>query len=332
MASNATVTDRVNNVQGSFIVGKFYTSVNILSIFINCIVCCAFIILKKKKLWSKEIFNFYFLFAFLIATTVLNDLVKISMREFTGVGGSWCTIYAVIVVFLEITRLWLILFLSLESYLIVRVDPTIHSQSLTSCYRMYFYRKRRLRSICLFILLACNVHMLCIHIYPGFGGPSCSIDSKDRWVRFYVYHWLTVFSTISCTCASLNLIWYLRAILIQSGNRDKIKHLRTLVTIPTVAMIWNTPLVVFQIIFYTNFIPSIIIKIIGLSIGFVYSIAIVIQNRNIRIAVCDVLTLFVSCCNTRRVLENETHDSMHYEVIEGDTLHKPLTSDFTNDS
>ena len=98
-------------------------------------------------------------------------------------------------------------------------------------------------------------------------------------------------------------------------------------TVPTVAMVWNAPLVVFRIIFDTKFIPSIVFHTLGLSIGFVYSIAIVIQNQHLRTAVCDVLNL---CGNygSKRISSNDSHENLDYEVTGDNTLNKPLKSDF----
>ena len=171
-----------------------------------------------------------------------------------------------------------------------------------------------------FIAIASTLHMLGIFIFVGFGGKSCNINSSDGVVRFLSYHWLTVLSTAMCAFFCLNLFCYIRSILIKSGHVNKVKNAYALTIVPAVALIYNIPLVIDRIVLSLNFVPSLFFQFVGNSIGLLYSLAIVTQNSNVRVALSGICCYICNWRNTKR-------DS----ILPDSSLHKRLTTDFSDE-
>ena len=295
-------------------------AVSMISVVVNSIVLLALVSMKHRQEWPRVTYNFFALFSCLLGSIVCLDAEKIVMRLFLNVADpSTCYWLAVTTVLLEIIRLWLIAFLSMESYLVLMVD-TRSTTELSDTYKIWFQGRRRFRTILKFIAIASTLHMLGIFIFVGFGGKSCNINSSDGVVRFLSYHWLTVLSTAMCAFFCLNLFYYIRSILIKSGNVNKVKNAYALTIVPAVALILNVPLVIDRIAFKLNFIPGWYFNIFGNAIGLLYSLAIVTQNSNVRVALSGICCYI---CNWR----NAKRDS----ILPDSSLHERLTTDFSDE-
>ena len=95
-------------------------AVSMISVVVNSIVLLALVSMKHRQEWPRVTYNFFALFSCLLGSIVCLDAEKIVMRLFLNVADpSTCYWLAVTTVLLEIIRLWLIAFLSMESYLVL---------------------------------------------------------------------------------------------------------------------------------------------------------------------------------------------------------------------
>ena len=162
--------------------------------------------------------------------------------------------------------------------------------------------------------------MLGIYIFVDFGGKNCNLNTDDKVVRLLSYHWLTVLSTAMCAFFCLNLFCYIRSILIKSGHVNKVKNAYALTIVPAVALIYHIPLVIERIVLSLNFVPYLFFPYVGNSIGLLYSLAIVTQNSNVRVALSGICCYICNWRNTKR-------DS----ILPDSSLHKRLTTDFSDE-
>ena len=230
-------------------------AVNMTSLVVNSIVLLALVSMKHRQEWPREAYNFFALFSCLLGSIVCIDTQKIIMRFFLNVADpSTCYWLGVATILLEIIRLWLIAFLSMESYLVLMVDTRSETE-LSNTYKIWFRGRRRFRTILKFIATESTLHMLGIYIFVGFGGKICNLNTDDKVVRLLSYHWLTVLSTAMCAFFCLNLFCYIRSILIKSGHVNKVKNAYALTIVPAVALIYNIPLVIDRIVLSLHFVP-----------------------------------------------------------------------------
>lgn len=295
-------------------------AVSAISVVLNSLVLLTLISMKYRREWPRQTYNFFALFSCLLGSIVCLDGEKIIMRLFLDVADpSTCYWLAVTTVLLEIIRLWLIAFLSMESYLVLLVDTRSDSE-LSNTYKIWFRGRRRFKTILQFIAIMSKLHMLGIFVFVGFGGKACNVNSSDGLVRFLSYHWLTVLSTATCAFFCLALFHYIRSILIKSGNADKVKNAYTLTIVPAVALILNVPLVIDRIALKLHFIPGWYFHIFGNLIGLLYSLAIVTQNSKVRVA------LFGICCYIFKS-QSRKRDS----ILPDSSLRERLTTDDLSD-
>ena len=123
-----------------------------------------------------------------------------------------------------------------------------------------------------------------------------------------------------CAFFCLNLFCYIRSILIKSGHVNKVKNAYALTIVPAVALIYNIPLVIDRIVLSLNFVPYLFFHYVGNSIGLLYSLAIVTQNSNVRVA------LFGICCYLCK-----RRSSKRDSILPNDSLRKRLRTDFSEE-
>ena len=93
-------------------------AVNMTSLVVNSIVLLALVKMKHRQEWPREAYNFFALFSCLLGNIVCLDTQKIIMRlnVLNVADPSTCYWLGVTTILLEIIRLWLIAFLSMESF------------------------------------------------------------------------------------------------------------------------------------------------------------------------------------------------------------------------
>ena len=310
--ANATTNDHAFMIENLFVY-KFDYLYNDISFILCSMVLTA--LYKTRSKWNIGINTYMKLSTALIAINLMKTEQLLVYRYLYKDGDSVsCAIQGFCLIATEILNQLCVVFLTVEFYILIRIDLTLPShvtllaKKRFTIIRRMINKSTRSRNYFIVLLFVTIINCILIHRYYGFGSDK---KNNPTYCNFHMskgdmlYHWVTIFSPLAVTFFIFMLLGYLYSKVsrddgtLQHNSRLRKSQwalFRKLMLLPLTFLVINVPFMLREFLLPVSIgyslVPFKVLYILGSAMPGLIALCIWYQNS----FVIDYLNKKVFCC------------------------------------